>query len=296
VVNKVRTITSDINDHSQEFFETRAGDWEEHAILLCNYFKFLGKKAFVVLGNGVPEGQTCYVLTFEESEKLLLWNAATGVSYNVSDPLCPLHEIGCVFDDTNVWANVQHEARPSKMNFDFNYGGDWRPLYRPGDRTPMDKLMSLKGKLESIQVANLEYLPIPESYTKRIETSLSIQIKKNFDEWRRKGVTLWNSHVGGKLYELLQRLEIAKQNDEVMSMKDHEELLQDTLASYVVVGFPLNYAYTDAKPIIDELYNTLVYENYEKDVQFALAVYAHPYVNNVVSVWVYVTSLVSKDN
>ena len=33
-----------------------AGDEEEHAILLCNYFLSLGKKAWVVLGNGIPEG------------------------------------------------------------------------------------------------------------------------------------------------------------------------------------------------------------------------------------------------
>jgi coiled-coil and C2 domain-containing protein 2A len=180
------------------------------------------------------------------------------------------------------------------MNFDLEYGGDWRPLYRKGDRTPMDKLISHKGKLESIQLAKIEYLPIEEAYLKNIETTLTIQIKKNFDEWRKEGVTLWNSHVGAKLYELLQKLEIAKQNDQEISMKDHQEILQDVVTSFVVVGFPLNYAYTDAKPIIDELYNTLVYANSERDVQFALAVYAHPYVNNVVSVWVYIVSLVSK--
>ena len=33
-----------------------AGDEEEHAVLLCNYFLSLGKKAWVVLGNGIPEG------------------------------------------------------------------------------------------------------------------------------------------------------------------------------------------------------------------------------------------------
>ena len=33
-----------------------AGDEEEHAILLCNYFLWLGKKAYLVLGDGIPEG------------------------------------------------------------------------------------------------------------------------------------------------------------------------------------------------------------------------------------------------
>ena len=36
-----------------------AGDEEEHAILLCNYFLWIGKKAYLVLGDGIPEG-TCW--------------------------------------------------------------------------------------------------------------------------------------------------------------------------------------------------------------------------------------------
>ena len=35
----------------------QAGDEEEHAVLLCNYFLFMGKKAWVVLGSGIPEGK-----------------------------------------------------------------------------------------------------------------------------------------------------------------------------------------------------------------------------------------------
>ena len=34
-----------------------AGDEEEHAVLLCNYFLHIGKRAYVVLGRGIPEGQ-----------------------------------------------------------------------------------------------------------------------------------------------------------------------------------------------------------------------------------------------
>lgn len=34
----------------------QAGDEEEHAILLCNYFLHMGRKAWVVLGSGIPEG------------------------------------------------------------------------------------------------------------------------------------------------------------------------------------------------------------------------------------------------
>lgn len=33
-----------------------AGDEEEHAVLLCNYFLHIGKAAYVALGRGIPEG------------------------------------------------------------------------------------------------------------------------------------------------------------------------------------------------------------------------------------------------
>ena len=32
------------------------GDEEEHAVLLCNYFLYLGQSAWVVLGTAIPEG------------------------------------------------------------------------------------------------------------------------------------------------------------------------------------------------------------------------------------------------
>lgn len=34
-----------------------AGDEEEHAVLLCNYFLWLGKKSWLVIGTGIPEGK-----------------------------------------------------------------------------------------------------------------------------------------------------------------------------------------------------------------------------------------------
>lgn len=32
-----------------------AGDEEEHAVLLCNYFLSMGKKAWLIIGTAIPE-------------------------------------------------------------------------------------------------------------------------------------------------------------------------------------------------------------------------------------------------
>ena len=43
------------------------GDEEEHAVLLLNFFLHLGKRAFLLLGTAIPEGNTAYVIVFEDA-------------------------------------------------------------------------------------------------------------------------------------------------------------------------------------------------------------------------------------
>ena len=47
----------DIWTSSEQFLRMLAGDEEEHAVLLCNYFLWLGRRAYIVLGYGIPEGR-----------------------------------------------------------------------------------------------------------------------------------------------------------------------------------------------------------------------------------------------
>ena len=49
------------------------GSETEHAVLLSNFFAYIGKKAFLIIGQGVPEGDTAYVMTVEETGEHLLW-------------------------------------------------------------------------------------------------------------------------------------------------------------------------------------------------------------------------------
>ena len=51
---------------TQQFLKMLAGDEEEHAILLCNYFKFIRMPAWVVLGEGIPEGKGENIQSFAE--------------------------------------------------------------------------------------------------------------------------------------------------------------------------------------------------------------------------------------
>lgn len=74
---------------SQEFLDLGAGDVEEHAILLCNFFNFIDQdqgrvdiESYVVLGLGYPEGRTAYVMRRDKkSGHVELWNPMRGEAY-----------------------------------------------------------------------------------------------------------------------------------------------------------------------------------------------------------------------
>ena len=57
-------------------------------------------------------------------------------------------------------------------------------------------------------------------------------------------------------------------------------------------GFPINMPFTDVDAIVETVNATGVHSNESSDMEFALAVYVHPYPNSVLSVWVYVASLI----
>jgi len=96
---------------SKEFLETQSGDWEEHAILLCNYFLSIKRerKAYVVLGTAIPDGLSAYVLTDDDGVQIL-HNPCDGQTYAVSDQSCPLRDVSMIFNNENVWANIGRQT------------------------------------------------------------------------------------------------------------------------------------------------------------------------------------------
>lgn len=59
-----------------------------------------------------------------------------------------------------------------------------------------------------------------------------------------------------------------------------------------ISGFPLHMAFSEMGPVVEAVHSTGVHTIQTANVEFALAVYVHPYPNNVLSVWVYLASLV----
>ena len=59
-----------------------------------------------------------------------------------------------------------------------------------------------------------------------------------------------------------------------------------------VSGFPVNVPFVDLDTIVEAVFSTGVHSQDTSNIEFALAVYVHGYSNSVLSIWIYVASLV----
>lgn len=57
-------------------------------------------------------------------------------------------------------------------------------------------------------------------------------------------------------------------------------------------GFTMNFAYTNLAAISERIRTTCIHYNNNADVEFCVAVHINAYVNDVLSVWVFLLSIV----
>ncbi|XP_042898083.1 coiled-coil and C2 domain-containing protein 2A [Parasteatoda tepidariorum] len=271
----------DIWSTSEQFLQMMTGDEEEHAILLCNYFLHLGKKAMLLLGSGIPEGPTAYVVMWESSVNILVWNATTGDYFNIRDNHSPLQSVGCLISTDNVWANIQKNNHPSRINFDVNKTSDWKPFFSRSFPNP---------GLRSIQPTALAYTPADIEASQILQDSLQNILKESIEKWRQKSTTvIWNSNCNKILYKILTRLE---RNFGRTASDDSLQELEQLLKMYKIDGFPLSMPYTDLDDVVETVFATGVHLNEDQRAEFSVAVYIHAYPSSVLAVWVYVAVLV----
>ncbi|XP_044152706.1 coiled-coil and C2 domain-containing protein 2A [Bufo gargarizans] len=264
---------------SDQFLDLLAGDEEEHAVLLCNYFLAMGKKAWLVIGIAIPEGPTTYVLTLEQNQ-YIIWNPSSGCFYAQYDTFCPLQSVGCLINADNIWFNIQQYDSPISISFDTSRPKLWKPFFSRSYPNP---------GLPSVQPDELIYQRTDKTAAMELQDRIEKLLKEKIMEWRPRHPTRWNRYCTSTLRHFLPLLE---QNQGKDVEEDHRAELQRQLGDYRFSGFPINMAFSDVRPLIEAVYSTGVHNNEVPNVEFALAVYVHPYPKNVYSVWIYVASLI----
>ncbi|XP_062431333.1 coiled-coil and C2 domain-containing protein 2A isoform X2 [Rhea pennata] len=269
----------DLWSTSDQFLDLLSGDEEEHAVLLCNYFLGMGKKAWLIIGNAIPEGATAYVLTLEQNQ-YVIWNPSTGCFYGQFDTFCPLQNVYCLISCDNIWFNIQEHDSPVRINFDISKPKLWKSFF--------SRSLPYPG-LCSVQPEELIYHPSDKAAVVELQGRIEKILKEKIMEWRPRHLTRWNRYCTSTLRHFLPLLE---QNQGKDVEDDHQAELQKQLGDYRVSGFPIHMPFSEVGPLVEAVHSTGVHTIDVSNVEFALAVYVHAYPQNVLSVWIYVASLV----
>ncbi|XP_070608497.1 protein CC2D2B isoform X1 [Erythrolamprus reginae] len=265
---------------SEHCIKLGVGNKEEHAVLLCNYLLYIGKKAWVLLGTSVLEGKVAYVATQENGE-YFLWNPLSSHCYKQFDAFCPLQSVDCLISGENVWFNIQQNNSPMCTSFDISKESFWKQLLPYNFQN---------SKNQTVQPEKIFYVATDVSLVNELQNRIERILKNKIMEWRSHLPTRWHRQCTSVLRQILPKLEL--RNGHITKEKE-ESYLEVFQEHYWVTGFPLQMPYLDIPSITEAVYQTGIHSSEIPYIEFALAVYIHPYPNRILSVWVYLVSLVS---
>ncbi|XP_061391395.1 coiled-coil and C2 domain-containing protein 2A-like, partial [Musca vetustissima] len=267
--------------NNELLLDTTWGSTKDLGVLLCSYLLHLGLQCWLVLGLAYPYGQCAFVLFISEEEMQFI-DPCSGKRYSVKDVFCPLYSIKMVVAPNNFYLNIQSEQRVSMMNFNFTDSSCWLPGFGKRTTAPQGGFHVKSYKYRSSSsIGELKY-------------NIERKIMKKISSWRTMRKTVWNRAFQPRLLNILQAME---QSATFGSGSSYEELKYNNMLAaefpnYKIYGFTLNYSYTNLNQISERIKTTGIHLNSNKNVEFALAVHIHPYPNNVLSIWIFLISIV----
>jgi coiled-coil and C2 domain-containing protein 2A len=192
-----------------------------------------------------------------------------------------------------MWFNVQSFDEPFRIKFDIKNKKSWMPFF--------DKSLQ-KSHFESVQPERLVYSLTSDRAVQDLEKKIEVEIKGKIREWRVfRPFKQSSNYVTRTLREILQNMEkfcILKVKEPTKAEEMVKKWMQDLSAvrsTHRVSGFPINLPYTSMTSILEAVYATQAHAIPTSDVEYAIAVYIHPYPNNILSVWIYIALITKKD-
>ncbi|EDV54926.2 uncharacterized protein Dere_GG21793 [Drosophila erecta] len=251
-------------------------------VLLCNYMLSLGLECWLILGVACPHGECSFVLYRQpETAELFLVSPATGKRYQLQDVHCPLRRIYCVVGKQNIYFNIQTETRVSMTHFSLQDGACWFPLFSRRVPAPQSG------------VQKLDYAYKKSYELSQLQKHIERKIMKKISAWRTTRKTIWNRAFQPRLQRILCDME----NLSTFSRGRYDEpifseQLEREFPNYRLYGFTLNFAYTNLAAISERIRTTCIHYNHDASVEFCVAVHLHAHANDVLSVWLFLLSMV----
>lgn len=251
-------------------------------VLLCNYMLSLGLECWLILGVSCPHGECSFVLFRQpETAELFLVSPATGKRYQLQDVHCPLRRIYCVVGKQNIYFNIQTETRVSMTHFNLQDGACWFPLFSRRVPAPQSG------------VQKLDYAYKRSYELSQLQKHIERKIMKKISAWRTTRKTIWNRAFQPRLHKILCDMEDlstfsrGRYDEPIFS-----EQLEREFPNYRLYGFTLNFAYTNLAAISERIRTSCIHYNHDASVEFCVAVHLHAHANDVLSVWLFLLSMV----
>ncbi|XP_030387639.1 coiled-coil and C2 domain-containing protein 2A [Scaptodrosophila lebanonensis] len=267
---------------NQVLLDSTWGSPKDLGVLLYNFMLTLDLPCWLVLGLACPVGECAFVLHRQlDSGELLLLAPGTGKRYSVKDVYCPLTRVYCVVGQQNIFYNIQEETRISMTNFDFNDAACWLPLFGKRKATPQGG------------VQKLDYV-FKRSYELReLQKQIERKVMKKISAWRATRKTIWNRVFQPRLLSILREMEkLATHTSPHYDEPSYSEELEREYPNYRLYGFTLNFAYTNLAAISERIRSTCIHYNNNANIEFCVAVHINAYANDILSVWVFLLSVV----
>ena len=271
---------------SQQFIDEARGTSTEHAILLCNFLKYLEYDSYVILGHDAIQGLCAFVGLKNGATSMQILDPCAGREVEMNHTT--LQDVGTVFNDRNAWFNQQKEGIPiDKINWNFNDSGRWVPFFnRDFPRT----------EFASPQESELQYEESPPEHLESLQSYVEGLAISATEELRGHRSTEWDEEASVQLSKILKS--VSKRNNEKLKIK-LQTLKEEMGRKVKLIGAPFFIAYVYDEDNIDKLKAEIteelkareVYDNSKRKVKFAHAVNITQFPNDVYGIWILLAAI-----
>lgn len=239
---------------------------------------------------------------------------AVAIHFLQKNKQCPLIDIGCILNSRNIYANLQGVTSPHLLSYDTQDSASWRPFFleSSGESTewctvcacicnPGAPQILRPTRFISVQEAQLQY-EVPNIFrAEEIQAELTVEIKKSVRRWRMTKAdqyahTSFNVDISRRLQNLLPTLEALHESGRLgeTTLQSHKGDVLGISNMWEIDAMAFNMPYANYTKIVERLRTINVHHVLHRNVQFIAAVYVHPIVHNVFSVWIYYGSVYPK--
>jgi hypothetical protein len=222
------------------FVSMISAGYEERAIMLCNLLKHKGLEVYVAFGYDQLTGATAFVLAKAGAQQTL-YDPSTGCQWSARDRFCSFYNVGIVFGSQNVWANIQPECEPWRIDWNFHDSKKWLPFFTGG------------APLESPLPDVPQYEPPDELRARQLQRQLEYDIKGNVERWRDHLRTPWNPDFGDHLLRSLKTCERACRANPLTRCQPGVEEIKHRFPNYRMNGPPLCVPVVTIESIVQEV-------------------------------------------